>query len=168
MRHFLSQDAGSLPDPVRLRVDRFCDHFQAAWRTGRRPRIEEYLANTRERPLLLRELLALEVAYRRRAGERPTEEEYRRRFPGDGTLIRSAFRAALPAAGPALWPGPDGPAGARLPAGGRAREQTASADGRALADRIPDTRRDVPPAADGPGAGAATSLGSRFRVLRPH
>ena len=42
------------------RVDEACDDFERAWKAGRRPRIEEYLARAiaPERPALLRELLA--------------------------------------------------------------------------------------------------------------
>ena len=40
------QDRGepSLPLPLVDRVDRLCDHFEAEWLQGRRPRIEDYLA----------------------------------------------------------------------------------------------------------------------------
>src|ERR671934_2303918 len=54
-----------------LRLDEACSRFEAAWKAGQRPRIEEYLAETPdpEHPIFLAELLALEVAYRRRSGE---------------------------------------------------------------------------------------------------
>ena len=52
-------------------------------------RIEDCLGETSEpeRSALLGELLVLELAYRRRRGDRPTSEEYRRRFPEHGELI---------------------------------------------------------------------------------
>jgi WD40 repeat protein/serine/threonine protein kinase len=64
-------------------IDQICDRFEAAWKTDQPPRIEDYLAETAEaqRSALLRELLPLEIAYRRRAGEYPQAEEYRIRFP---------------------------------------------------------------------------------------
>ena len=80
-------DEGSArePDPATLAglVDRACDRFEADWRAGRRPRIEEYLDGAPEpgRPALLRELVMLELDFRRRDGERPTPHEYRARFP---------------------------------------------------------------------------------------
>jgi serine/threonine protein kinase len=44
--------------------------------------------------VLLMELLQLELAYRRRAGERPTLADYLPRFPGDEALLRRAFEGA--------------------------------------------------------------------------
>ncbi len=61
-----------------------CDRFEAAWRSGGLPRIEDYLAeaDAADRPALLRELVALERELRRRGGQRPAVEEYLDRFPG--------------------------------------------------------------------------------------
>jgi serine/threonine protein kinase len=78
---------GAWSPSVAEHLDKVCDRFEAAWRaarsTGRRPRIEDWLADTpeAERPALVHELIALEIAYRRRAGEQPQAEEYRDRFP---------------------------------------------------------------------------------------
>jgi serine/threonine protein kinase/WD40 repeat protein len=54
-----------------------------AWRTGQRPRIDDYLADIfePERSLLLRELVALDMDYRRLAGATPEGEEYRGYLP---------------------------------------------------------------------------------------
>jgi WD40 repeat protein len=64
-------------------VDQVCSRFEAAWKAGGKPRIEEFLdqAAGGERPALLRELVALELACRRWAGEQPLPEEYAARFP---------------------------------------------------------------------------------------
>ena len=61
-------DPGSLPPTVVDRIDRVCDRFEAAWRAGRRPRIEDYLGEAAgpERSALLRELLLAELECRRR------------------------------------------------------------------------------------------------------
>jgi serine/threonine protein kinase/class 3 adenylate cyclase len=73
--------------PVAERVDKVCESFEAAWKTagtiGQRPRIEDYLGTTTEpeRSALLSQLIALDFAYRRRAGEEPQAEEYANRFP---------------------------------------------------------------------------------------
>ncbi|MBV8431039.1 MAG: serine/threonine protein kinase, partial [Solirubrobacterales bacterium] len=74
-------------------VDETCDRFEAGWRAGDRPRIEDYLGGTTEaeRPVLLRHLLAVEFDYRGGLGEAPGPSEYRRRFPGHEGLIDSAF-----------------------------------------------------------------------------
>jgi tetratricopeptide (TPR) repeat protein len=65
-------------------VDHACDRFEAAWKAGQRPRIEDYLALAPEleRPALLHELLWLEAAYRRQAGDSLRAEEFLARFPG--------------------------------------------------------------------------------------
>jgi tetratricopeptide (TPR) repeat protein len=65
------------------RVDVVCDRFEAAWKAGQRPQIEQYLADTPEgdRGSLLRELVALEAQQRFRAGEQPKPEDYQERFP---------------------------------------------------------------------------------------
>src|SRR5437016_784705 len=74
-------------DPALARaqqIDQICDRFEAAWRTGRRPRVEDFLdeATGPERTALLCELLAVEVYHRRTAGETPQPEDFLARFPG--------------------------------------------------------------------------------------
>jgi anti-anti-sigma factor len=83
----------SLPLSLAQRVDEACDRFEKAWKVGQGPRIEEYLAEVPEldRVPLLRELLALEIELRGNGGERPTWEEYHRRFREHSELIRAAF-----------------------------------------------------------------------------
>src|SRR5262249_55451118 len=65
------------------RIDEVCDRFEDVWKTGQRPRIEEFLADVPEpeRPLLLRELLLLELEYRYQGGETLVLEDYAGRFP---------------------------------------------------------------------------------------
>jgi eukaryotic-like serine/threonine-protein kinase len=59
------------------RLDRVCNDFEGAWRAGR-PRIEDHLAGWQgtERTALLRELVPLDIDYRRRAGEACTARDY--------------------------------------------------------------------------------------------
>jgi tRNA A-37 threonylcarbamoyl transferase component Bud32 len=89
------------PDPLTPTragsIDVACDRFEVQWRAGRRPRIEDFLNQpgaAEAGPILLRELLALEL--RARAGERPGREEYAARFPGDTPAVAAAFRAVRP------------------------------------------------------------------------
>jgi tetratricopeptide (TPR) repeat protein/tRNA A-37 threonylcarbamoyl transferase component Bud32 len=92
------------------RVDAACDAFEAAWRAGRAPRIEDYLAAAAEpdRPALLGELVALERELRRRRGERPEVDEYLGRFPGHAGVVIAAFGGRTdPGGGPAPRPGGD-------------------------------------------------------------
>src|SRR5262245_19265657 len=66
---------------VRL-IDELCDEFEAAWARGERPQLESYLARVSgsERLELLRELLGVEIHYRRRLGEAVAEGEFSARL----------------------------------------------------------------------------------------
>ncbi len=65
------------------RIDQICDGFETAWRSARCPRIEAFVDTTTGpgRQLLLRELVLLDVHYRRRQGEAPEITHYQHRFP---------------------------------------------------------------------------------------
>jgi WD40 repeat protein/serine/threonine protein kinase len=92
-------DHGDLPQPGwAVQIDGPCDQFEAEWRTGRRPRIDDYLQMTPEpaRSELFRELLKIEVELRRKAGESPIRPEYTALFPGFTQVIDSVFRPADP------------------------------------------------------------------------
>ncbi len=91
-----SLDAAPLPPGDWQHVDEACDRFEAAWKAGQRPRIEDYLADLPEtaRPALLRELIAVELDYRRLAAEQPRPTDYRDRFL---TLDAAWLAAALAA-----------------------------------------------------------------------
>jgi tetratricopeptide (TPR) repeat protein/tRNA A-37 threonylcarbamoyl transferase component Bud32 len=88
------------------RVDQICDRFEAAWKTAaeasRRPQLEDFLADTPEpeRPVLLEELLELELIYRRRAGDTLTLDEYACRFPEHALLLSALFARVGPAGTP--------------------------------------------------------------------
>ena len=90
-------DASLLPSLI-TRVEEGCDRFEAAWKAGLRPRIEDYLGETAdpERSALWHELLVLELVYRRLQGERPRLEEYWTRFPGHVELINRILNQAGP------------------------------------------------------------------------
>jgi WD40 repeat protein/serine/threonine protein kinase len=117
----------SLPLSVELRIEAVCIRFEAAWQAVKHgdapPAIEAYLdtAAEPERAALLRELLALELDYRRRRGERPTPDEYRPRFRDHGPLIDTLFEGNARAGGrpvpearrpgiPMCFPAPEPPA----------------------------------------------------------
>ena len=59
----------SLPPTLAARVDEVCDRFEADWKAGRQPRLDDYLAGASgaERTALARELLRVEAHYRQRA-----------------------------------------------------------------------------------------------------
>ena len=78
-------------------IDEVADRFERHWKQGgERPRIEDYLADEPEprRAPLLEELIRVERELRLNAGEAPTPEEYRRRFPDDQAAVDAAFGLA--------------------------------------------------------------------------
>src|SRR5689334_14134419 len=89
---------GDHPSSLEMVMEDVCDRAEAAWKEGSRPDIENALGEVPEaaRPALFRSLLVLELAYRRRAGERPTAEEYRRRFPARVAVVDAALGVAPP------------------------------------------------------------------------
>jgi tetratricopeptide (TPR) repeat protein/tRNA A-37 threonylcarbamoyl transferase component Bud32 len=78
------------------RLEEDCCRFEQLWRGDQPPRVEDFLGGVDgfKRQALLRELLRLELHYRRRAGEEPSIEEYAGRFP-DATAVLSEVFPAL-------------------------------------------------------------------------
>ena len=76
-------------------VDELCLFFEDAWLRGRQPNIEPLIRGVAGsvRAELLRELLAVDLTYRRRHGQNPNPEEYIRRFPEFAEAVRQAFPA---------------------------------------------------------------------------
>jgi hypothetical protein len=74
-------------------IDEICDRFDRSWKAGVRPRIEEYLGDEAEpaRSVLLHELLAAELQWRRHLGERPEREEFLERLSAHASLVNAAF-----------------------------------------------------------------------------
>ena len=72
-----------LPKAAQQRADALCDQFEAQWRQGPAPRIEDFLAKVAapERRALLQELVQLDAAYRGQHGAAPQAAEYHQRFP---------------------------------------------------------------------------------------
>src|SRR5262249_41543376 len=73
----------SLPVSLAQRVDEVCSRFEEVWTSGQRPCIEDYLGTMPEpeRSTVVRELIALEVYYRRQRGETLQAADYQERFP---------------------------------------------------------------------------------------
>jgi WD40 repeat protein len=72
-----------VPPALGRRINEACDRFEAAWRAGAPPRLEDACAGWQgaERAALLRELVPLDADYRRQRGERPAVADYLPRFP---------------------------------------------------------------------------------------
>jgi WD40 repeat protein/serine/threonine protein kinase len=83
-------DQTSLSD----RVDLVCDRFEQAWIAGKQPKLEDFLGESTEpeRSALLKELLALELTYRKKLGETVTADAYMARFPDHSDLVVDLFR----------------------------------------------------------------------------
>ncbi|MEO1530191.1 MAG: serine/threonine-protein kinase [Planctomycetota bacterium] len=83
-----------LPIAVLERIDDRCTEFERAWQTQSPVSIESMLTDAQssvEREVLVAELIALEIDYRRRNGESPIESEYTERFPEHGDAIVEAL-----------------------------------------------------------------------------
>ncbi len=72
-----------LPPALGRRIDEVCTRFEAAWRAGATPRVEDYVGGWEgaERLALLRELVPLDADYRKGPGDAVTPDHYRSRFP---------------------------------------------------------------------------------------
>lgn len=90
----------TLPLSHARRVNEVCDRFEADWKAGLKPRIEDFLPNYEgaERLALIRELLILEVELRRRQGDHFSLEEYQGRFQGENVeaIVDSVARSLAP------------------------------------------------------------------------
>src|SRR4051812_25304599 len=97
----MSRSPGSLPETLPEEIQRQVvaarDHFETAWRFGVRTTIESYLGDLgpTERIAVLHELVGLEIELRTEAGDRPSLEEFVNRFPGDSTVVSSAFASSM-------------------------------------------------------------------------
>ncbi|NLX98331.1 MAG: protein kinase [Rhodopirellula sp.] len=89
-------DVGYLPAApcVTAHVDRLCDRFETAWKSGRRPSMRRYLRRVEhnQQAELLLELIQIDVEYRGRRGEKVQKGRYLRRFPEHATAIESLWR----------------------------------------------------------------------------
>jgi tetratricopeptide (TPR) repeat protein/tRNA A-37 threonylcarbamoyl transferase component Bud32 len=82
----LSSVADLSPELAR-RLDEACNRFEAAWRGGGRPCLDDFLDEADSLyPVLLRELILLDVHYRRQAGEQPGAEDYQPRCAALGAV----------------------------------------------------------------------------------
>ena len=89
-------NADSSPD-----FDAICDAFEAQWKSGSRPEIAEFLSRTEpsHHEQLLRELLQIELWYRRHEKPFPSTQEYCKSFPRRENAIHVAFADFLSESG---------------------------------------------------------------------
>jgi serine/threonine protein kinase len=88
-----SHDIQQLPVQALAELDRICVRFERALRSGERPGIEDYLTAPAEPfgGVLFKELLALELDYRRKRGESPSVDDYAQRFPDRSDLVHETW-----------------------------------------------------------------------------
>mgnify|MGYP002625205469 CR=1 FL=1 len=74
-------------------VDSICDRFEAAWRSGKSPRTEDFVAavSASLAPRLLAELLTVEIQLRIQRGDPPDREEFLARFPDFPQVVEDVF-----------------------------------------------------------------------------
>jgi serine/threonine-protein kinase len=79
-------------------MNEVCNRFEAAWKAGHQPRIEDYLedASADQREPLLPELVGLELDYRRLRGEAPALGEFTQRFPEHAHTLRRLWEEIPP------------------------------------------------------------------------
>jgi predicted ATPase len=108
-----SPDRPRLSPEQEARLDALCDRFEAAWKAGGRPRLEDYLAGTpdRERAAVAWDLLRVEAHYRRLAGEELRPADYLKRLP----LLTPEEVALALREGPVASTRPEAPAGSGEP-----------------------------------------------------
>jgi tetratricopeptide (TPR) repeat protein/predicted Ser/Thr protein kinase len=130
-------DDPAVPVTAFLRIDAACDRFEDDCRAGRDPDLAAYLDGVpgEARAPLFRNLLGLDLDYRRRRGEHPEAGPYRERFPDLVDVVDSVFRSLTesPDAGDASGdPGGEtregddgrgGPGSAEWPRGGWSRAE---------------------------------------------
>ncbi len=77
-------------------LDQLCDAFEAAWRAGKPPTLESIVGQVvvGQQPGLFRELLHVEIAYRRKRGESLLPESLTGRFPQFSAVINTLLPPA--------------------------------------------------------------------------
>jgi tetratricopeptide (TPR) repeat protein len=87
-----------LPADSLREIDRVCTRFEDAWTSGARPVLEQFWTDNStdaHSAAMLKELLLLDLHYRRQRGERMSVEQYTSRFPDQSDLIVEVWTAHL-------------------------------------------------------------------------
>src|SRR5262249_1774904 len=86
----------NLPEEAGWRMDEICCRFEQSWQAGEVPRPEDFLddADGALRLAVVRELVRLDVYYRRLAGDDPSAQDYLDRFPDAAAVLSELFPAS--------------------------------------------------------------------------
>jgi tRNA A-37 threonylcarbamoyl transferase component Bud32 len=78
---------------VQQQIDEIAERFERDWIDGKRGDLDRYVRISPPglRVPLFRELLLIDLVYRRRLGEKPGLEEYARRFPHHAAIVADIF-----------------------------------------------------------------------------
>jgi tetratricopeptide (TPR) repeat protein len=157
----LPDDHDTLPADQAARVDEICDRFEAAWQaaglSGSPPPIEAFVQTVSEpdQPMVLLELIHLDMHYRRQRGETPQVGDYRARFAFvDVPELEEDLPVHTAAVDQASTPGPS------------ARPETPAADSTPLTQRFrcPHCHNPIQLADDHADEVLCPACGSSFRV----
>ena len=87
------QKQSELSVAARATLEETCRQFEEAWAAGSPPRIPDFLEGLDQelRPMVLRELLALDLRFRRKAGESPSAAEYLELLPNEAAIVEEVF-----------------------------------------------------------------------------
>ncbi len=101
----------TIPFDDLLRINQICDAFESAWVAGRRPAISDYLPRAAEalQGKLVRDLIDIELFYRRRQGESPQVDAFLEQFPEVGAAWLKEIAERGPEPGAARRPSPSVP-----------------------------------------------------------
>jgi serine/threonine protein kinase len=157
----LPDDQDTLPVDQAQRADEACDRYEAAWKaagaSGPPPSLEEFLHNLSDadQPIVLLELIHLDVHYRRMRGEIPPIAGYGKRFP---FLDVAALERAFPVHAVVAAQTTTGTPGGRL--------ETPTADSTPLTQRFrcPHCHNPIHLADDHSDEVLCPACGSSFRV----
>src|SRR5262245_16988878 len=83
------------------RLEEACCRFEEAWKAGGRPAPWDFLGDAAEaeRTAVVRELLRLDVCYRRQAGDSPTLADYQALLQEHGSVVKEVLAAFAETAG---------------------------------------------------------------------
>jgi eukaryotic-like serine/threonine-protein kinase len=91
---------GELSLSLQKKIDAVCTRFETAWKSGAQPHLEEFLLDLAgyEKPATLRELILLDIYYRRQCGASCQVADFQARFPDLATdwLTSVCTAAAAP------------------------------------------------------------------------
>lgn len=95
MNEKVEQPELSLPVSDLLEIDTACRRFEAAWKAGQNPKIEDFLGATSEpqRSQLRKELSAIEAEYRKSVRSEPTLEIFAQRLTDSRLMTAEEYQA---------------------------------------------------------------------------